>query len=219
MKERRIDIDHSTIVVWRNLFMTFITDVTTERYKILWEEWIYLLEKVGFLNEKNKCEFVLEPIEKGDLTSSKFEIPEEVVKLYSIYNINPNKDEWTFSLGADGYFDLLSFEGISEAWEDINDLIVDAEEGVMGSLDEDIGQTIDEEVDGQNCYARREWIPIATDRQGNYLLIDLVPTPKGKKGQIISICNESWDRLLIANSVYDLINDRLNYLRNLNKNK
>lgn len=196
--------------------MTFTTDITNEKYKILWEEWIYLLKKDGVLNEEKKFEFILKPIEKSDFASkSKFEIPEEVVKLYSIYNINPDKDEWTFSLGSEGYFDLLSFEGIDEAWEDINNLIVDAEEGIMGSLDEDIGQKIDEEIDGENCYARREWIPIATDRQGNYLLIDLVPTSKGKKGQIIMLSNESWDRLLIADSVYDLINDRLNYLKKL----
>lgn len=194
--------------------MTFTVNITAEQYKKLWIDWISLLEQHGALNEKNKNEFLLNPIEQNIFKSiSKFEIPEEVIKLYSIYNINPNKEEWTFSLGSDGYFDLLSFEGISEAWEDVNDLIVDAEEGILGSLDEDIGQTIDEGVDGKNCYARREWIPIATDRQGNYLLIDLVPTPKGKKGQIIQISNESWDRLIIADSLYDLIAERLNYLK------
>lgn len=194
--------------------MTSTVNITIEQYKQLWINWIYLLEQHGTLNEKNKSEFLLNPIEQDEFKSiSKFEIPEEVIKLYSIYNINPDRDEWTFSLDNNGYFDLLSFEGISEAWDNIHDLIVDAEEGIMGSLDENIGQTVDEEIDGKNCYARVGWVPIATDRQGNYLLIDLVPTSKGKKGQIIELCNESWDRLVIADSLYNLIEKRLNYLK------
>ena len=199
--------------------MTSTVNITIEQYKKLWMDWISLLEQQGTLNEKNKKELLLKPIEQNVFKSiSKFEIPEEVIKLYSIYNIDPNRNEWTFSVDSDGCFDLLSFEGIDEAWESVNDLIVDTEEEIKNNQFTDFGQTIDEEIDGKNCYARREWIPIATDRQGDYLLIDLVPTPKGKKGQIIMLSNESWDRIIIADSLYDLLTDQLNYLKSNMRN-
>lgn len=194
--------------------MTFAVDISIEKYKKLWADWIDLLEQHGTLNEENKNKLLLDPIKQEEFKAvSKFEIPEEVVKLYSIYNIDPNENEWAFALDSDGEFDLLSFEGISEEWEEVDNLICDGENGILGDLDEDFGQTIDEEVDGKSCYARHEWIPIATDRQGNYLLIDLVPTAKGKKGQIVMVLNESYDRYLIADSLYDLIEERLNYLK------
>lgn len=74
--------------------MTFAVDISIEKYKKLWADWIDLLEQHGTLNEENKNKLLLDPIKQEKFKAvSKFEIPEEVVKLYSIYNIDPNRSE------------------------------------------------------------------------------------------------------------------------------
>ena len=51
----------------------------------------------------------------------------------------------------------------------------------------------------------KKWIPVFSDRNGNYLGIDLAPDVNGKMGQIINFGRDENNHYIFANSLHDFI--------------
>jgi cell wall assembly regulator SMI1 len=64
----------------------------------------------------------------------------------------------------------------------------------------------------QDLYFHRNWIPLFTDSQGDYLGLDFAPGPNGKPGQFINFGTREEEHCLIADdltSFLRLINEKL----------
>lgn len=178
-------------------------------YIQLWQEWIAAVSKNTDISIVNNI--LQSGITQRELdTAAHLHLPEALVALYAVYDVDQSSEEWIFTLDEGDCFELLSFDAIAEEWEQIQDLISDTEDMMDGEYFGDYDQEID-----VSHYAKPEWIPIATDKQGDYLLIDLAPSQYGKKGQIIVLNNESWDRYVVAPSLDALIHQKI---RQLNTN-
>jgi cell wall assembly regulator SMI1 len=91
---------------------------------------------------------------------------------------------------ADGY-SLMPIHDILSDWSMLNGLLTDGEfEGRKAASDKGV----------RKDWWNPGWIPFAGDGEGDYLALDLVPTPEGKKGQIIQIDHESGRRKLLTSS-------------------
>ena len=58
----------------------------------------------------------------------------------------------------------------------------------------------------------KRWIPITYDGSGNHYCIDLDPTEKGKRGQIIRMWHDSPEREIVAGSFYEFFS---NYVKGI----
>ncbi|MBF7683745.1 SMI1/KNR4 family protein [Acinetobacter sp. B5B] len=176
------------------------------QYLQLWHDW------VNALSQQHDEETIHDVLQSGvtqheidQITNVKY--PVELLALYTIHDVNHASCEWLFTLDTDDAFELLSFADIAQEWEAIQDLIEDTQD----MLEDDYFGDYDLEIDA-HAYAKPEWIPIATDKQGDYLLIDMAPSARGQIGQIIALSNESWDRYVVADSLYALIREKITQL-------
>lgn len=148
-----------------------------------------------------------------------FKLPQILVDFYKVHNVEYNFVSSTFSLtGVDkAEYYLLPFERIFEAYDDeimlfIGDFFdLNNEEDMKDKAE--IVSSFDEKI---NCndYANLKWIPFAETRQGDFLLIDTDPSEKGDMYQIIDLQNNSWKRIVIADSLETLIRDNIRKINN-----
>ncbi|QSQ20470.1 SMI1/KNR4 family protein [Pyxidicoccus parkwayensis] len=64
----------------------------------------------------------------------------------------------------------------------------------------------------QDLYFHRNWIPLFTDGQGDYLGLDFAPGPNGEEGQFINFGSREEEHCLIADgmtSFLQLVNEKL----------
>jgi len=184
-------------------------DPEFQSFKPLWQEWISEINKIVSTN--NDYYNLIEGISEEDIQEhieleDDITIPPALVNFYKVQNVDYDPVTAVFQFGVNNWsYDLIPFADIAEEWNSIQDLQFDEED-----LPE---QEIDFEKIQTNNYANPKWIPFATGRNGDYLMYDTDPAPKGKFGQIIELQNESWDRNIIADSLEQLVQNEISNLR------
>lgn len=148
-----------------------------------------------------------------------FALPQVLVDFYKVHNVTYDSVASTFTLtGVDkAQYDLLPFERIFKVYDDevmlfIGDFFDPNDEDDMNDKAE-VVSSFDKKI---NCndYANLKWIPIAETRQGDFFLIDTDPSAEGDMCQIIDLQNESWKRIVVANSLESLIRDNIRKINN-----
>lgn len=184
-------------------------DPEFKAFKPLWQEWILEINKIVSssnayynLTEGISTEDIQEHIELED----DIKIPPALINFYKVQNVDYDPVTAAFQFGVNNWsYDLIPFQDIVEEWNSIQDLQFDEDD-----LPE---QELDFEKINTNNYANPKWIPFATGRNGDYLLYDTDPASKGKFGQIIELQNESWSRIIVADSLEELIQNEINNLK------
>ncbi|SHG28712.1 SMI1/KNR4 family protein [Flavobacterium johnsoniae] len=184
-------------------------DPEFKAFKPLWQEWILEINKIVSssntyynLTEGISTEDIQEHIELED----DIKIPPALINFYKVQNVDYDPVTAAFQFGVNNWsYDLIPFQDIAEEWNSIQDLQFDEDD-----LPE---QELDFEKINTNNYANPKWIPFATGRNGDYLLYDTDPASKGKFGQIIELQNESWSRIIVADSLEELIQNEVNNLK------
>lgn len=176
----------------------------------IWADWI--AEVAKHVPENNKYYNLADGISAEQLSYSKqgnpIHIPEEIVNFYKVHNVEYNGVAAAFSFSFEEFdFYLLPFKDIARHWEQIQGL-----QNEDGNEEISLGDVSDKL--NSNNYANEKWVPIAEDWQGNYLLYDTDPSPKGKYGQIIELQNESWSRNVIADSLEAIVRNEINNIKN-----
>ncbi len=90
----------------------------------------------------------------------------------------------------DGFY-VLPIREIIQDWEMLRELV---EQGEFN------GRRVTSDNEVRKYWWSPKWIPFAADGHGDYLCLDLDPTPAGSKGQIISVSHESGRRKLVGSS-------------------
>ena len=135
--------------------------------------------------------------------SADIHIPDDLLRFYQVMDVEYDSVASAFTFRS---HDLIAFKDIAKEWQDINDLF-----GLDNPDDLDLSGYSDKvKAEG---YANPRWIPIATSRDGDYLLYDTDPSEKGRYGQIIALSNESWTRVVVAESLTQLIQHEIDEIR------
>ncbi len=178
--------------------------------KTIFENW--KTEICKKINIQNQCYNLIEGVTDEQIANDKIideenniTIPDELIALYKIYNVEytPVTSAFSFTPENSGWYRLIPFEDISEHWEGIQDLQFEdsLEEGSLDNYSPKVKAT---------DYANPRWIPFADGDQGDYLLFDTDPSNEGTYGQIIELQNESWERNVVANSLQELLKNQIN---------
>lgn len=184
-------------------------DPEFKAFKPLWQEWILEINKI--ISSSNAYYNLTEGISTEDIQEhieleDEIKIPPALINFYKVQNVDYDPVTAAFQFGVNNWsYDLIPFQDIEEEWNSIQDLQFDEDD-----LPE---QELDFEKINTNNYANPKWIPFATGRNGDYLLYDTDPASKGKFGQIIELQNESWSRIIIADSLEELIQNEINNLK------
>lgn len=138
-----------------------------------------------------------------------FSLPPALVDFYKVHNVKPNYVTSAFKLtGIDkmGYH-IIPFENIFYRYESIMD---------WNNEYADDDNPTDEYDEKIRCeiYANPKWIPFAENLQGDYFMIDTDPSETGDMYQIIDLQNDSWKRIVIADSLETLIRDNIRKINN-----
>jgi cell wall assembly regulator SMI1 len=168
--------------------------------------WIDLIHKI--VPEQNPCFNLIAGISEMEIEAHKslekdIEIPIELINFYKIYNVTDNWVASAFSFTPNGcWYQLIPFKKIQQEWEGIQDLYFEdsLEEGNLDNFDPKVKA---------NDYANPRWIPFADGDNGDYLLFDTDPSELGTYGQIILLENETWERIVIADSLEELIESQI----------
>lgn len=185
-----------------------------EEYKYLqplWAEWI---EELGKIVPSDNDYYNLDhgitadDIKKHAQLDEEVRVPDELINFYKIHNVAYDAVTSAFSFSPDGWggYDLIPFQDIKQEWEDIQCLQFGAD------LDAESLSAYSEMVKADD-YTNPRWIPFATGRNGDYLLYDTDPSPKGTYGQIVELQNESWTREVVAKSLQALIQHEIGLLK------
>lgn len=173
-----------------------------EYLQAVWSDWLTGISKV--VKSDNKYYNLTHGItkEQFDQVSEELEgvvLPAVLVNFYKANNVEWNAVTSAFSLHANGWdYDLLPFDRIGDAWENVNGLLGDED------VDADLLAKYSDKVKATG-YANPKWIPFAEGRNGDFLLIDTDPSDKGDYGQIVELQNEAWERTVVAGSLEELI--------------
>jgi cell wall assembly regulator SMI1 len=184
-------------------------DPEFKAFKPLWQEWILEINKI--ISSSNAYYNLTEGISTEDIQEhieleDEIKIPPALINFYKVQNVDYDPVTAAFQFGVNNWsYDLIPFQDIAEEWNSIQDLQFDEDD-----LPE---QELDFEKINTNNYANPKWIPFATGRNGDYLLYDTDPASKGKFGQIIELQNESWSRIIVADSLEELIQNEINNLK------
>lgn len=184
-------------------------DPEFKAFKPLWQEWILEINKI--ISSSNAYYNLTEGISTEDIQEhieleDDIKIPPALINFYKVQNVDYDPVTAAFQFGINNWsYDLIPFQDIEEEWNSIQDLQFDEDD-----LPE---QELDFEKINTNNYANPKWIPFATGRNGDYLLYDTDPASKGKFGQIIELQNESWSRIIVADSLEELIQNEINNLK------
>lgn len=184
-------------------------DPAFQSFQPLWQEWISEINKIVSTNNDyyNLAEGIsIEDIQEHTELEDAITIPLALINFYKVQNVDYDAVTSAFQILINNWsYELIPFEDIKEEWDSIQDLQFDEDD-----LPE---QEIDFEKINTNNYTNPKWIPFATGRNGDYLLYDTDPALKGKFGQIIELQNESWSRLIVADSLEELIQNEINNLK------
>lgn len=184
-------------------------DPEFKAFKPLWQEWISEINKI--ISSSNAYYNLTEGISTEDIQEhieleDDIKIPPALINFYKVQNVDYDPVTAAFQFGVNNWsYDLIPFQDIAEEWNSIQDLQFEEDD-----LPE---QELDFEKINTNNYANPKWIPFATGRNGDYLLYDTDPASKGKLGQIIELQNESWSRIIVADSLEELIQNEVNNLK------
>lgn len=179
-------------------------------FQPLWKEWISEINKI--VSESNDYYNLAEGISEEDINNhsvieDEITIPPALVNFYKVQNVDYDAVTSAFQILINNWpYELIPFQDIAEEWISIQDLQFDEED--LPEQDE-----VDFEKIKTNNYANPKWIPFATGRNGDYLLYDTDPASKGKFGQIIELQNESWSRIIVADSLEELIQYEIDNLK------
>ncbi|WP_347049600.1 SMI1/KNR4 family protein [Flavobacterium olei] len=178
-------------------------------FEPLWNEWILEINKIVPTDNDyyNLTEGISEEdIENHSTLEDGITVPPALLNFYKIQNVEYDAVTSAFQILINNWpYELIPFEDIAEEWNSIQDL--QFHEDDLPLMDYDL------EKININNYANPKWIPFATGRNGDYLLFDADPAPKGKFGQIIELQNESWSRDIVAESLEELIQNEINNLK------
>lgn len=178
-------------------------------FEPLWNEWILEINKIVPTDNDyyNLTEGISEEdIENHSTLEDGITIPTALLNFYKVQNVEYDAVTSAFQILINNWpYELIPFEDIAEEWNSIQDL--QFHEDDLPLMDYDL------EKININNYANPKWIPFATGRNGDYLLFDADPAPKGKFGQIIELQNESWSRDIVAESLEELIQNEINNLK------
>ena len=129
-----------------------------------------------------------------------YKFPKELITFYKTHN--GQKMDADCLVPADdvsdvGYVLMSLAEGLSE-WDAWNTV---AESGQFEGASADNARGIRAKLwhDG--------WLPIASNGGGDSLCVDLDPLKSGKLGQVISVCHETHERLLVAKTLDQWLSD------------
>lgn len=179
-------------------------------FQPLWKEWISEINKI--VSENNDYYNLAEGISEDDINNhsvieDEITIPLALINFYKIQNVDYDAVTSAFQFSINNWsYELIPFQDIADEWISIQDLQFNEED--LPEQDE-----VDFEKIKTNNYANPKWIPFATGRNGDYLLYDTDPASKGKFGQIIELQNESWSRIIVADSLEELIQNEINNLK------
>jgi len=178
-------------------------------FEPLWNEWILEINKIVPTDNDyyNLTEGISEEdIENHSTLEDGITVPPALLNFYKVQNVEYDAVTSAFQILINNWpYELIPFEDIAEEWNSIQDL--QFHEDDLPLMDYDL------EKININNYANPKWIPFATGRNGDYLLFDADPAPKGKFGQIIELQNESWSRDIVAESLEELIQNEINNLK------
>jgi cell wall assembly regulator SMI1 len=176
----------------------------------LWQSWINEITKLVPLG--NKYYNLIRGIVQDDLDQySKLEdgstIPQALINFYKVHDVDYDAVTSPFSFSVNGWdYELIPFKDIASEWSEIQSL------QFGDDIESENMQDYSEKVKADD-YANPKWIPFATGRNGDYLLLDTDPSNLGGFGQIIELQNESWSRLVVADSLADLVQKEINLLQ------
>lgn len=178
-------------------------------FEPLWNEWILEINKIVPTDNDyyNLTEGISEEdIENHSTLEDGITVPPALLNFYKVQNVEYDAVTSAFQILINNWpYELIPFEDIAEEWNSIQDL--QFHEDDLPLMDYDL------EKININNYANPKWIPFATGRNGDYLLFDADPAPKGKFGQIIELQNDSWSRDIVAESLEELIQNEINNLK------
>lgn len=187
--------------------------IPIELYKILFNKWSNaILEKIDVKNEYyNLIEGITDEQVADNKTidaENNITIPDELIELYKIYNVEytPVTSAFSFTPKNSGWYHLISFEDIQQHWEDIQDLQYE------DSLEEGNLDNYSPKVKADD-YANPRWIPFADSDNGDYLLFDTDPSGEGTYGQIIELINDTWERNVVAISLQELLKNQIDLVK------
>lgn len=120
--------------------------------------------------------------------------PEEFGEFYLIHN--GQKSDGDYLMNGE---ELLSIERMTSEWEIWANAL---DEGVFEA---GVSHKSEPENGIKKNWWNKYWIPITQDGNGNNTCIDLDPSFKGRKGQIIKIWHDSPERELKSNSFKEWI--------------
>ena len=135
-----------------------------------------------------------EVIARHDELAPGITLPPELSNFYRVQDVKYNGVTAVFGFSVnDWQYDLIPFEDIGEEWRGIQELQFgdDLEPGATDQYSASVRAT---------DYTNPRWIPLATGRNGDYLLYDTDPSSAGTFGQIIELQNEAWTRVVVADS-------------------
>jgi cell wall assembly regulator SMI1 len=184
-------------------------DAEFKYVETLWADWIAEVGK--YVPNNNRYYNLADGISVEQLSYSiqggLNSIPEELVNFYKVHNVYYNSVAAAFSFSFEKFeYYLLPFQDITRHWKQIQDL--QFENGSEKPIFDDGSFKLK-----SNGYANQRWIPIAEDWQGNYLLFDTDPGTKGIFGQILELQNESWSRVVIADSLETLVRNEIKTIK------
>lgn len=144
-------------------------------------------------------------IELESVVNSK--LPEDFKDFLSIHN----GQSWTH-LNLFNSDRLLSIEDIIDEWKNWSNVLPELDAQCREQYGVPASSLPEEGI--KNDWWNHAWIPITSNGSGDSYCIDLDPTAKGQKGQIIRMWHDVPERELIAPSFSQWISEYVNDLEN-----
>ena len=63
-------------------------------------------------------------------------------------------------------------------------------------------------------YWNRRWVPITANGCGDYIFVDMDPTSRGSRGQIVDWWHEGAEKMFLARNLREFLNDIVKDLKN-----
>lgn len=180
-------------------------DPAFAHYDALWREWDSAVTRWVPANHwrYNLCQGITAQDLADCRTANDMPWPPALVEFYKPRNVVWDPVSSPFSFDVNGWqYDLLPFADIPERQQRMMDLQFGPD------LDPQLLAGFSDRVKATD-YVNPAWIPFAEGRNGDYLLFDPDPSPRGKAGQIIELRNADWTRNVVADSLAELVRQEL----------
>ena len=113
------------------------------------------------------------------------ELPNDFLGILKIHNGQKGEAAWLFDSQ-----EFLSTHRIIEEFNTWKKLFDTELQGKVSNPDDGV----------KNDWWNKAWIPFTSDGCGDHYCLDLSPTPRGTKGQVITLWYESGEREIVASS-------------------